>query len=381
MAVTRSSSVPSSATSAASAVADSSTSAAAIAGAARRSARQIALPVLLGITSLPHLGLLLGESPCLQILLARAEGVEQPLGLGPIQGLLAAGFGGRCLRLLLGILPLLLRCMALGIVLLLWVRLLAGRCFLRNRLLLLPGSIALLRLGLLLRALLPRLVLARFSHRVLARLPLRAQQQFQVHLRVHVVRVQREGGAVLADGLVRLAHRLGRERQLVGCFRLQRRVRALSYSRRAPSGSSCASSAFPWATSLSSRSYSPRAIPRSDFPIRARKPGGSTFFATTTTRSGAASRSASTAAVMRPSGATAGPRRAPRRRRAARTRARRTRRTCRRTGRTAATRTRPSASSLARAGTGGPPGPRLCPAAGGRCRARSARAGRRRPCA
>src|SRR5882762_709608 len=206
MAVTRSSSVPSSATSAASTVADNSTSAAAIAGAARRSARQIALPVLLGITSLPHLGLLLGESPCLQILLARAQGVEQPLGLGPIQGLLAAGFGGRCLRLLLGILPLLPRCMALGIVLLL------------------PGSIALLRLGLLLRALLPRLVLARFSHRVLARLPLRAQQQFQVHLRVHVVRVQREGGAVLADGLVRLAHRLGRERQLVGCFRLQRRV-------------------------------------------------------------------------------------------------------------------------------------------------------------
>src|SRR6267378_4485071 len=192
MAVTRSSSVPSSATSAASTVADNSTSAAAIAGAARRSARQIALPVLLGITSLPHLGLLLGESPCLQ--------------------------------LLLGILPLLLRCMALGIVLLLRVRLLAGRCFLRSRLLLLPGSIALLRLGLLLRALLPRLVLARFSHRVLARLPLRAQQQFQVHLRVHVVRVQREGGAVLADGLVRLAHRLGRERQLVGCFRLQRRV-------------------------------------------------------------------------------------------------------------------------------------------------------------
>src|SRR5882672_9219070 len=138
MAVTRSSSVPSSATSAASAVADSSTSAAAIAGAARRSARQIALPVLLGITSLPHLGLLLGESPGLQILLARAQGVEQPLGLGPIQGLLAAGFGGGCLRFLLWILPLLLRCMAPRIVLLL--RLLAGRCFLRSRLLLLPGS-------------------------------------------------------------------------------------------------------------------------------------------------------------------------------------------------------------------------------------------------
>src|SRR6267378_471198 len=204
MAVTRSSSVPSSATSAASTVADNSTSAAAIAGAARRSARQIALPVLLGITSLPHLGLLLGESPCLQ--------------------------------LLLGILPLLLRCMALGIVLLLRVRLLAGRCFLRSRLLLLPGSIALLRLGLLLRALLPRLVLARFSHRVLARLPLRAQQQFQVHLRVHVVRVQREGGAVLADGLVRLAHRLGRERQLVGRFRLQRRVRRLQGSPRLARG-------------------------------------------------------------------------------------------------------------------------------------------------
>src|SRR6267143_650996 len=183
MAVTRSSSVPSSATSAASTVADSSTSAAAIAGAARRSARQIALPVLLGITSLPHLGLLLGESPCLQILLARAQGVEQPLGLGPIQGLIAAGFGGRCLRLLLGILPLVLRCMALGIVFLLRVRLLAGRCYLRSRLLLLPGSIALLRLGLLLRALLPRLVLARFSHRVLARLPLRAQQQFEVQQR------------------------------------------------------------------------------------------------------------------------------------------------------------------------------------------------------
>src|ERR1700730_15884943 len=215
MALTRSCNVPSSATSAASVVADSSTSAAAIAGADIRSARQSALPVLLGITSLPHLGLLLGESPGLQILLARAQGVEQPLGLGPIQGLLAAGFGGGCLRLLFGIvLLLLLRCMALGIVLLLRVRLLAGSSFLRSRLLLLPRSISLLRLGLLLSALLPRLVLARLSHRVLARLPLRAQQQFQVHLRVHVVRVQREGGTVLADGLVRLAHRFGRERQL-----------------------------------------------------------------------------------------------------------------------------------------------------------------------
>src|SRR3981189_1166997 len=120
----RSSSVPSSATSAASVVAESSTSAAAIAGADIRSARQSALPVLLGITSLPHLGLLLGESPGLQFLLARARGVEQPLGLGPIQGLLAAGFGGGCLRLLLWILPLLLRRMAPRIVLLL--RLLAG---------------------------------------------------------------------------------------------------------------------------------------------------------------------------------------------------------------------------------------------------------------
>src|SRR5882724_1721071 len=224
MAVTRSRSTPSRATSAASTVADSSTSAAAIAGADIRTARQSALPILLGITSLPHLGLLLGESPGLQILLARAQGVEQPLGFGPVQGLLAARFGGGSLRLLLGILPLLLRRTALGIVLLLRIRLLAGRCFLRRRLLLLPGGIALLRLGLLLRALLPRLVLARLSHRVLAPLLLRAQQQFQVHLRVHVVRVQREGGAVLADRLVRLAHRLGGERQLVGRFRLQRRV-------------------------------------------------------------------------------------------------------------------------------------------------------------
>src|ERR1700737_1710140 len=132
MALTRSCSVPSSAPSAAAVVADSSTSAAAIAGADIRSARQSALPVLLGITSLPHVGLLLGESPGLQILLARAQGVEQPLGLAAIQGLLAAGFGGGFLRLLLGILPLLLHCMALGIVLLLLVRLLAGRCFLRS---------------------------------------------------------------------------------------------------------------------------------------------------------------------------------------------------------------------------------------------------------
>src|SRR5882724_4883986 len=138
MAVTRSRSTPSRATSAASTVADSSTSAAAIAGADIRTARQSALPVLLGITSLPHLGLLLGESPGLQVLLARAQGVEQPLGFGPVQGLLAARFGGGSLRLLLGILPLLLRRMALGIVLQLRIRL-AGRCFLRRRLLLLPG--------------------------------------------------------------------------------------------------------------------------------------------------------------------------------------------------------------------------------------------------
>src|SRR6266478_4882960 len=146
MAVTRSSSVPSSATSAASVVADSSTSAAAIAGADIRSARQSALPVLLGITSLPQLGLLLGESPGLQNLLARAHGVDQPLGVGPIHGLVAAGSGAGCLRLLLWILLLLLRFMALGIVLLLRVRLLAGCLLLWSRLLLLPGSIALLRL-------------------------------------------------------------------------------------------------------------------------------------------------------------------------------------------------------------------------------------------
>src|SRR5439155_10992829 len=200
-------SVPSSATSVASVVADSSTSAAPTAGTANRSARQSALPVLLGITSLPHLGLLLGESPGLQILLARAQRVEQPLGLGPIQRFLAARFGGGCLRLLLGILSLLLRCLALGIVLLLRFRLLAGRCFLGRGWLLFPRGIALVRLGLLLRALLPRLFLARLSHRVLARVALRAQEQFQVHLRVHVVRVQSEGGAVLGDGLVWLAHR------------------------------------------------------------------------------------------------------------------------------------------------------------------------------
>src|SRR5881394_3742572 len=149
-------SVPSSATSVASVVADSSTSAAPTAGTANRSARQSALPVLLGITSLPHLGLLLGESPGLQILLARAQRVEQPLGLGPIQRFLAARFGGGCLRLLLGILSLLLR-----------FRLLAGRCFLGRGWLLFPRGIALVRLGLLLRALLPRLFLARLSHRVL----------------------------------------------------------------------------------------------------------------------------------------------------------------------------------------------------------------------
>src|SRR5438067_13207803 len=104
--------VPSRATSLASAVADSSTSPAetpfhpaeASAGSAMRRASRSALPVLFGITSIPHIRLLLGESPGLQILFAGAQRVQQSLRLASIHGFSRRRRARSRLRLVLALL-------------------------------------------------------------------------------------------------------------------------------------------------------------------------------------------------------------------------------------------------------------------------------------
>src|SRR3954468_15397328 len=159
----RSISVPSSATSVPSVLADSSTSPAASAGRERQRARPIALPVLVQVTSLPQVGLLLRESPDLQILLARAQRVQQTLRLGAVHRLLRAGAA-------VGLRPRLLLLAGRGLLLL--RRILPGLLPLTLRLLgrgrlLLVFRLALLRLGLLL-ALLRGLVLLRLPHRAAA---------------------------------------------------------------------------------------------------------------------------------------------------------------------------------------------------------------------
>src|SRR5438132_13990883 len=104
--------VPSRATSLASAVADSSTSPAEIpfhpaeasAGSVMRRVSRSALPVLFGITSLPHIRLLLGESPGLQILFAGAQRVQQSLRLAAIHRFFGRRPARSRLRLLLALL-------------------------------------------------------------------------------------------------------------------------------------------------------------------------------------------------------------------------------------------------------------------------------------
>src|SRR3989442_5890091 len=99
--------VPSRATSLASAVADSSTSPApfqASAGSAMRRASRSALPVLFGITSIPHIRLLLGESPSLQILFVGAQRVQQSLRLAAIHGFSGRRRARSRLRLVLALL-------------------------------------------------------------------------------------------------------------------------------------------------------------------------------------------------------------------------------------------------------------------------------------
>src|SRR2546428_738736 len=302
--------VPSRATSLASAVADSSTSPAASAGSAIRSASRSALPVLLEITSLPHIRLLLGESPSLQILFAGAQRVQQSLRLAAIHGFLVRRLARPRLRLALALL-LGGRILAL---LRLALLLLASSGILRRRLLPLARRIAFLRLGLLLSAL-PR-----------------------------------------AMG-----------------YSAGSRARARSSPRGAPPGWPGAGRAAPRAASPPSRRYSRSMARPRDPRTREKTPGGAVGFATTTTRSGAARSSASRSAVMRrPSGAAVLPR-GRRPRRAGRRPARRNRGTCRRTGPRGAIRTQPCGSSPARGGISGRRDPRRRPPAARRCRGRSAR--------
>src|SRR5689334_22224808 len=205
--------VPSSATSVASVLADSCTSPAANAGRETQRASPIALPILVDVTSLPQVGLPLREPPDLQILLARAQRVQQALRLAPVHRLLRARprVWPRLRLLLLArrrpILPR--RILLVRLLLLLSLRLL-----LRRRRPLLVVRLALLRFRLLV-ALLRGLVLLRLSRRAAPVPFLGAQQQLQVHLGVRVVRIQGERCSVLADRIVRLPQRLQRQRHLV----------------------------------------------------------------------------------------------------------------------------------------------------------------------
>src|SRR5439155_18428727 len=218
-------SVPSSATSSASVRADTCTSSAAAAAKATSRANS-ALPVLLDIRP-PLLRLLLPESPDLQVLLSRAQRVEQPLRLAAIHrtvpGRLQFFLLPRLVRLrLLRRLTRLLRIASLLLPLVFPLLVLPG---------LLLRALA-LRVGtlLLLRGVLPRLwlllLLVLLSHR--ARLLLLsllvAEQQLQVDLRVPVLRIELQRARVRRDRLVRPAGLLQRVAEIVRRRRLELRI-------------------------------------------------------------------------------------------------------------------------------------------------------------
>src|SRR5256712_8055618 len=143
------------------------------AGSAMRRASRSALPVLFEITSLPHIRLLLGESPGLQILFAGAQRVQQSLRLAAIHGFLVRRLARPRLRLALALLPGGRILALLRLALLLPAR--SG--ILPLRLLPLARRIAFLRLGLLLSALPRELVRFRLAGGIRPALVLRAQQQ------------------------------------------------------------------------------------------------------------------------------------------------------------------------------------------------------------
>src|SRR6202521_184154 len=203
-------------------------------------------PVLLRSAAAEILGAL-PEPPDLEILLARAQRVQQTLRLGAIQRLGAAAQGirarllarvaglgplrlfwlllfalsaARLLPVFLLLLRLLLPRIVLAVVLLLRLALrllLALLRLARRRLLVLLRRVA-LRLGALLGIsllLLLLLLVLRARTRLLLLALLGAQEELEVHLGVLVVGVERESPAVRGDGLVRLARRLERERDIV----------------------------------------------------------------------------------------------------------------------------------------------------------------------
>src|SRR5438105_2799826 len=224
VAVTVRFSVPSSATSSASVRADTCTSSAAAAAKATSRANS-ALPILLDIRP-PLLRLLLPESPDLQVLLSRAQRVEQPLRLAPIHRTVSRPrqffLLPRLVRLrLLRRWTLLLRVIRLLLALLLARLVLPG--------LLLLAFARLVRALLLLRAVLPGLrllLLLRLSHRVrlLLLALLLAEQQLQVDLRVPVLGIELQRARVCPDRLVRPAGLLQRIPEIVRAHCLELRV-------------------------------------------------------------------------------------------------------------------------------------------------------------
>src|SRR4051812_42204187 len=217
-------SVPSSATSSASVRADTCTSSAATAAKATNRANT-ALPVLLDIRP-PLLGLLLPESPDLQVLLSRPQCVEQPLRLAPIHRTVPGRLQFFLLSRLVG-LRLLRRLTLLLRVTRLLLSLLVPRLVLPGLLLL--ALFLLVRTLLLLRRVLSGLwllLLLRLAHRVrLLLLALfLAEQQLQVDLRVPVLGIELQRAGVRRDGVVRPAGLLQRVPEVVGPHRLELRV-------------------------------------------------------------------------------------------------------------------------------------------------------------
>src|SRR3954465_12709352 len=239
-------SVPSRATSSASVEAETWMSSAARAAVAQRAASSTRLPILLGI-ALP-LPLLPGESPDLQVLLARLQRVEEALRLAPVEGFVGLLSGPPRLsvlrrfpiRLLLGGRALLLALVPLRVLILLLsvlrrLRFLVLLLFSGlRRLVVLRLTALLLRLPVVLALLFLLLLLVGTAHGLLLLFValLLFQEKLEVDLRVAVGRVEGKGLRVGVHCLLGLARLLQRITEVVRRERLHRGVPLLQRLRR-----------------------------------------------------------------------------------------------------------------------------------------------------
>src|SRR3954470_15357106 len=238
--------LPSRATSSASVEAETWMSSAARAAVAQRAARSTRLPILLDI-ALP-LPLLPGESPDLQVLLARLQRVEEALRLAPVEGFVGLLSGPPRLsvlrrfpiRLLLGGRALLLALVPLRVLILLLsvlrrLRFLVLLLFSGlRRLVVLRLTALLLRLPVVLALLFLLLLLVGTAHGLLLLFValLLFQEKLEVDLRVAVGRVEGKGLRVGVHCLLGLARLLECITKVVRGKRLHRGVPLLQRLRR-----------------------------------------------------------------------------------------------------------------------------------------------------